>query len=77
MEISGKIPGMLIICGQFIKEKNIRDEEDLVKLKEKFKDFKKLLTTYKIIVDQMKITLIPGKNYLLNMCAFFDFFRLQ
>jgi hypothetical protein len=61
LEVSEKIPGLLIVCGQFIRNKSIRNQEDQKRIMDKFKDFRKILTRYQPILEQMHMVLVPGK----------------
>jgi hypothetical protein len=62
MEINNQIPGVFIICGQFIKEKTIRNAEDQKRMISKFSNFRKVLQRYKPIVERMFMILVPDIN---------------
>ena len=62
LELGQKVPGLFIICGQFILDKNIRNQEDMDNMMNKFKEFKAILTRYKKIVEQVQMALVPDFN---------------
>ena len=65
-------PGLLLICGQFLKKKKICNKEDNQKVLGYFKNFMQILETYSDIIKDINIGLVPGKlNNELKITKFF------